>query len=349
MIEIRNIYYMLSYAFTVLNENGYRKVMLEDFDNATELYTAILIKGVSDQIKRGLHYEYVDKQVSLTMVKGKIDISKSIRNLDVMNKKLSCSYDEYSINNYLNQIIKSTMLLLLKEDISKDRKKKLKNLLVHFDDVDRLELGSINWNMRFTRNNKTYKMLISICSLIVDGYLQSNNDGNKQMMDFIDEQRMSRLYEKFLFEYFKKSFPQLTITAAHIPWNLDDNKTAMLPTMKSDIMISDHKNCLIIDAKYYTKSLQNYYDTYKIHSANLYQIFTYVKNQDINLQEKKVSVNVSGMLLYAKTDEKKLPNNEFQMSGNQISVKSLDLNCEFSKIKQQLNQIIEDHFDCQKQ
>lgn len=166
------------------------------------------------------------------------------------------------------------------------------------------------------------------------------------MMDFIDEQRMSRLYEKFLFEYFKKSFPQLTITAAHIPWNLDDNKTAMLPTMKSDIMISDHKNCLIIDAKYYTKSLQNYYDTYKIHSANLYQIFTYVKNQDINLQEKKVSVNVSGMLLYAKTDEKKSPSNEFQMSGNQISVKSLDLNCEFSKIKQQLNQIIEDHFDC---
>ena len=72
MIEIRNIYYMLSYAFTVLNENGYRKVMLEDFDNATELYTAILIKGVSDQIKRGLHYEYVDKQVSLTMVKGKL-------------------------------------------------------------------------------------------------------------------------------------------------------------------------------------------------------------------------------------------------------------------------------------
>ena len=97
------------------------------------------------------------------------------------------------------------MLLLLKKIYLKTEKE-IKNLLVHFDDVDRLELGSINWNMRFTRNNKTYKMLISICSLIVDGYLQSNNDGNKQMMDFIDEQHMSRLYEKFLFEYFKKSF-----------------------------------------------------------------------------------------------------------------------------------------------
>ena len=39
------------------------------------------------------------------------------------------------------------------------------------------------------------------------------------------------------------------------------------------------------------------------------------------------------MLLYAKTDEEKTPENKFQMSGNLISVKSLDLNCEFSQIK----------------
>lgn len=57
------------------------------------------------------------------MVRGKIDISESISNLDILNKKLSCVYDEYSINNYLNQIIKSTMLLLINEDISKERKR----------------------------------------------------------------------------------------------------------------------------------------------------------------------------------------------------------------------------------
>lgn len=107
MIEIRNIYYMLTYAFSVLKENTYVNVIAEDFDNANELYTAILIKGVSNQIKRGLHYEYIEKQEALTMVRGKIDISESISNLDILNKKLSCVYDECSINNYLNQIIKS--------------------------------------------------------------------------------------------------------------------------------------------------------------------------------------------------------------------------------------------------
>jgi 5-methylcytosine-specific restriction enzyme subunit McrC len=50
------------------------------------------------------------------------------------------------------------------------------------------------------------------------------------------------------------------------------------------------------------------------------------------------------MLLYAKTDEDLVPDNVYQMSGNQISVKTLDLNQEFSEIQNQLNKIVKDHF-----
>ena len=53
---------------------------------------------------------------------------------------------------------------------------------------------------------------------------------------------------------------------------------------------------------------------------------------------------VSGMLLYAKTDETGLPNNTYMMSGNKISVKILDLNCDFSEIANQLNKIVELRF-----
>ena len=43
------------------------------------------------------------------------------------------------------------------------------------------------------------------------------------------------------------------------------------------------------------------------------------------------------MLLYAKTDEQIQPDAEYQMSGNRISVKTLDLNLEFAEIAKQLN------------
>ena len=60
MIPIQNIYYMLSYAFQVLNEDGYRNMATEEFDNVAELCAAILIKGVSVQLKRGLGRAYIE-------------------------------------------------------------------------------------------------------------------------------------------------------------------------------------------------------------------------------------------------------------------------------------------------
>ena len=49
-IFIKNIYYMLAYAFQVLRQKNYDNVAAEDFDNVQDLFAAILAKGVSQQI-----------------------------------------------------------------------------------------------------------------------------------------------------------------------------------------------------------------------------------------------------------------------------------------------------------
>lgn len=67
-----------------------------------------------------------------------------------------------------------------------------------------------------------------------------------------------------------------------------------------------------------------------------------VKNKDSEFGEKPHKV--SGMLLYAKTDETIQPDNAYRMSGNKISVRTLDLNCEFPVIATQLNLIVKEHF-----
>ena len=99
---------------------------------------------------------------------------------------------------------------------------------------------------------------------------------------------------------------------------------------------------MCIRDRYYTHTTQTQYDVHTLHSGNLYQIFTYVKNKDTEFGEKPHTV--SGMLLYAATGEAIQPNNSYQMSGNKISVKTLDLNRDFSEIAAQLNAIVEDHF-----
>lgn len=333
---------MLSYAFQVLNEQGYRKIATEHFHNVVDLCAAILIKGISSQLKRGLEQEYVSKTETLSALRGKIDVSESIKTMTMLRNQMVCTYDEFSVNSRMNQIIKATVKLLMYANISKERKKELKKQMLFFSEVTEIDLNTIDWNIRYNRNNQTYRMLISICYLVVKGLLQTKSDGTVRLMDFLDEQRMCRLYEKFILEYYRKEHPEITANASQISWQLDNDKSDMLPVMQTDIMLSRGNSILIIDAKYYLHTMQTQFDTYSIHSGNLYQIFTYVKNKEVELADKPHVV--SGMLLYAKTDETRLPNQTYQMSGNKISVKTLDLDCDFEKIAEQLDAIVEEFF-----
>lgn len=344
MIPIQNIYHMLAYAFQTLNEQGYKDIATEHFENTAELMAAILAKGITSQLKRGLGREYLLQTESLSSLRGRINIPESIKRQTLRRKQMVCTYDEFSVNSGLNRIIKSTVLLLLCSDISPQRKKQLRKLMVWFGDVEPVNLYTANWNVQYNRNNQTYRMMISVCYLVVKGLLQTNTDGSTRLMDFLDEQRMSRLYEKFILEYYRQEFAEtgLIITTPRVKWQLDDEYDKMLPTMQTDVTLQRDNIVLIIDAKYYAHSTQVRYDTHTIHSHNLYQIFTYVKNKEYEMRN--TPHTVSGMLLYAKTDELIELNHTYRMSGNQISVKTLDLNCPFDEIKKQLNAIVYDNF-----
>lgn len=335
---------MLSYAFQVLNEQNYKNIATEQFHNTAELMAAILEKGIKVQLKRGLCKEYIPQVAALTSLRGKIDITESIKTQAMLRKQLICTYDEFSVNCTMNQIVKSTVELLLHSKISKQRKKNLRKLMLYFDEVELIDLHTINWNIKYNRNNQTYRMLISICYLVVKGLLQTQVDGHTKLMDFFDEQRMCRLYEKFILEYYRKEYNgQIIANASQISWQLDNEEKSMLPIMQSDIMLQRDGKILIIDAKYYTHSTQVRFDNHTLHSGNLYQIFTYVKNKEYELRDKEHTV--AGMILYAKTDEEIYPNNIYQMSGNQITVKTLDLNLPFAEIAEQLDTIVKTYFN----
>ena len=337
---------MLSYAFRILKEKGYKSLETEPFNNVADLFAAIILRGVSLQLKQGLSKEYIVKSEALITLRGKIEISESVKTLSLARKRLVCSFDDYSPNSYMNRIIKTTIVLMLHSDVSKERKKELRKLLVFLGDIELLELRTINWNVQYHRNNQAYRLLISVCYLFIKGLLQVNSNGNIKTIDFIDDQSMSKLYEKFILEYYRKEFAgELSVDSSRISWALDDDQKEMLPNMQTDVLLTHGRKALIIDAKYYTHAMQNNRGKLSIFSDNLYQIFTYVKNHQKNVDK---GTEVAGILLYAKTDEETFPNGDYKMSGNIISAKTLNLYADFSSIKNQLDKIIETHFSIKK-
>ena len=327
---------MLTYAFKELRHNNYEYIAGENFDNIYDLFAEIISKVVAYLLKQGLHKEYVLKEDTLTTLRGKLNLQGTIKEKISQRTRLACEYDELTINNVFNQIIKTTVdILLSKSDVKNDRKNNLKKLMLLFKDVDNIDSSVIKWNLlKYDRNTRTYQMIHSLCYFILQNLLLSTEQGDTKMPRFSDE-HMNLLFQRFVMEYFKKHHPEYKPTTKQIKWNFSENSTSssnILPIMQSDITLTLGKRTLIIDTKYYSKNLQEHFGKFTINSPNFYQIHTYVMNED-----KSHTGKVDGMLLYAKTQTEIQPYGNFQTNdGNILMVRVLDLTQDFEGVKNDL-------------
>ncbi len=334
MIKIKNVYWMLVYAYMNSASKAYEKVSNEEFndDNIYTLLSELLITGVSYQLKKGLNKEYIECSDELSILRGKINLTETIRKNSLIYKKVACDYDEYTIDSYMNRIIKTALKYLLKcEYLRKDQKKKIHQVLLYFNNVNELDYRTIDFSViRYNQNNISYKLLMAVCELIFKDLLFTTENGEKKFKKAIDEKRYDSLFENFVKGYYRRHYSKLSPSSSPIDWNLDEpTDIRYLPKMRTDITLNNKKNnkILIIDTKFYNKIIakNEFFDSEKYKSGNIYQIFSYVKNKDKNKTGK-----VSGMLLYAKTDENlDIEDADFKMNNNKISIRVIDLNKNF--------------------
>ena len=244
----------------------------------------------------------------------------------------------------MNRVLKTTMGLLVRcSDVKREKKDKLKILMRYFMDVDVIDPHTIAWSsFPYHRNNATYKMLMNLCYLVTMGMLLSEKDGTIKLAEYLDDQKMHALYERFILEFFRKEHPELKVSRDKVAWDLDGEGPGfidLLPEMQTDITIRYKEKTLIIDAKYYSQILKKgqYGDNGKILSGNMYQIYSYVKNMDTDQ-----TGNVEGMLLYAGTDEPVKEIRGQSIGGNKFHVRTLDLSGDWADIKNTLDGIAND-------
>lgn len=339
-IPIKNVYYMLTYAFKTLERNNYEQIAGEDFEDIHDLFAEILALGIAYLLKQGLHRQYVIREEELQTLRGKLLMQPTIKKRMARDSHLVCEFDTFSENNVLNQILKSSVLLLLRHsDVSAERKTKLRRLMIYFEAVDEVPNSAIRWNMlRYDRNTRTYQMLHSLCYFLLHSRLLTTESGAVRMERFSDA-HMSLLFQRFVMEYYRRKHPECKARAKQIKWDLCEHESvsvSMLPIMQTDITLALGERTLIIDTKYYGQTLQEHLGKTSIHSSNLYQIHTYVTNED-----KYHTGLVDGMLLYARTGTGIQPDEWFRThDGNIFMVRTLDLSKDFKAIEAQLEDML---------
>lgn len=342
-IAIRNVYVMTAYAFRSLRNDGAHRFEKEDFDHLHDLLAEILIRGVGSQVKRGLYKDYRLQNEQLATVRGRINVSRTISTRSSARGSLQCEFDEYEIDTPHNRALKAVLVLLIRQgEVSAHRQIALRRLLPYLDSVSLIAPSSIQWNeLTYHRSNAAYRLLLGVCEMIVRGMIPIQEAGDSKLESWISDEAMSYLYERFIREYFKFHHPQLKPSAPIVPWDFDKSDAFghdQLPSMRTDVTLRNEHRRVIIEAKFYQRSMQmsKWGNKSTIHSGNLYQLLSYVKNADVDGDG-----SVSGLLLYAGTDAEVQPDMDVVVQGNRIGAKTLDLSQPWDELRSRLEAITE--------
>ncbi|QMU30510.1 5-methylcytosine restriction system specificity protein McrC [Adhaeribacter radiodurans] len=345
-IPVQNIYYLLAYAWDRLEEAEAFNRGTTSFQNIFDLLAKVLVNGTTHLLKRGLDRNYQEEETLTSKLRGKVLFQQSIKENVLVKASAYCAFDELSYDILHNQLLKATLKRLTKEQaLDKSIQDEIHLLLqrlpneitakpVKLSDFKRVQLH---------RNNNHYKLLLSICKLIWRELLSTEETGEFPFKSFVeDEKRMANLFERFLFNFYKKHLPsnEWLVKRETLTWQLQpllhSDDLNYIPAMKTDISLVSKDRYIIMDAKYYPEALKGQYNKEKIISPNLYQIFSYTQNLT-NAYNKQIE----GILIYPEVTKVLSLSYKFQ-PGNKAHIKvcTINLNQAWQGIESDLLKIV---------
>lgn len=342
-IPIQNIYFLLCYAWDKLDEKNVVNINASDYNSLLDLFSKVLINGTSYLLKRGLDRDYKLKEDTVSGVKGKMNISETIKNNLLVKKKTLCQFDEFDYDIIHNQIVKTTLEKILRtKDVDETLKHQIWVLLKRLPYIQSIHLtSSIYKKVRLHRNNRFYNFLLNVCQIINENLQVNEKSGEFKFIEFDkDDNKMPYVFEGFVRNFYKLEQSEFKVFRENINWKVIPEITgdeAYLPKMETDISLKSERRKIIIDTKYYKEALKYHYGREKIISSNLYQIHAYVKNQvtpdDILAQK------CDGVLLYPSVN--KTISKSYKMDNHKITIQTINLNQDWRKIREDLLEIID--------
>lgn len=340
-IPIANIYYLLCYAWDVLEE----KNTLADVDalNSTDLinlFARVLVTGTRHLLRRGLDRGYQVFEDEISGVRGKLLVTQTLRHGLLRLGRAACSWDELEYDTPPNRIVKATLQsLLMADELNSDTRKDIHDLLRWLTPVRTVELRAEHFRrIQLHRNNRIYTFLLHVCEYVYEHWLPAEHGGPRRFRDFVRE-GLPMLFQKFVLNFYKRELPLWKVSAPVIEWqrgNANEDAIKYLPRMNTDVCLRSLDRAIILDTKFYAQALKTgpYGQTERLPSANLYQIFTYLLQQSCELGWE----HAEGILLYPQTTTS--IEADFTTHGHRIRALTLDLTQPWQIIHDELLQIV---------
>src|SRR5687768_10064209 len=169
-IPIENIYYLLCYAWNKLDEKNRVAVSIDERTELLGLFAKVLINSTKILLKRGIDKSYIEYEDEIPGVKGKLNISQTLKGNYLSKQRTICAFDDFLSNTSLNQILVTTFYRLVRtKGLDRNLAAEWTRLQAMLPDIEQIELKhSVFKRIRLNIHNRFYGFIMDVCHIIYD-------------------------------------------------------------------------------------------------------------------------------------------------------------------------------------
>jgi McrBC 5-methylcytosine restriction system component len=273
--------------FRLLSDSGF--LSIKDIPNPQqiammngdllEIFISIFTKKFLELFHKQIYRQYEECEENMVMVKGRIMFQQQLLRNGFLKHKHFVSYQEFTENNLLNQIFKSTMNSLRVLTKSDENKKNLNMAIMLLEDIQYVRLSkSLFDQVRFNRLNESYQPLFQLARMFYHNRQPGIHSGDERTFTFLVP--LNQLFEYTLYQWIHEGLSEegLEVNYQKPQRFLDSHNDVFL--LKPDITIQTQATMqMIVDAKYKNPVSDSKVD---LSEPDVYQMLAYAVRYQCN-------------------------------------------------------------------
>ena len=334
-IPIKNLFYLLCYAWDVLDEADEVEVGTVEAPDLENLISSVLATHLHRLLRRGLERDYQERREDSKYLRGRIDFQETVKRMLSRRGEAHTISDDLSPDTLANRLIKASIASLLSfETLANNNREELAAMHHGLRDISPMRISPADfYRVRLHRNNREYRLLLSLCEMVHRYALPTEAGRGMRFVDFA-RAGMWKVFQQFVTNFYRRRQSIYTVNAHQFSWHdsfpMHSEKVA-LPWLATDIVLSNSEQRLVIDTKYVGEPFQQWHAKSILKPTHVNQVFAYMQNI---AAKDKLNRPVDGMLLYAAVSG--AFSLEWHFFGRGLKAVSLDLSKDWRDIESQL-------------
>jgi 5-methylcytosine-specific restriction enzyme subunit McrC len=292
-IPVRNLWLLMLYASDLTRIRGAFDALVErDFEHLPNLVARLLADATEVRLRRNLTRAYRHREMTVTRVRGRIDVLTTEARQLLPKGEVFCRFDELTIDTPRNRLVRAALELmtrLIPESGLRHRCRSLAAVLLRAGVIGSRPSRTDLVADQIGRNDASDRFMVALAQLAFDLALPTEEAG---FTPFVAPDReevwVRRLFEKAVLGFARVEFEPLGVRVrgpAPLDWQVSSATAglpAILPRMVTDIVLDqpDIRRRLVIDTKFTSILAPGRFREASLKSGYLYQMYAYLRSQE---------------------------------------------------------------------